>query len=44
MRNRFLAFTFAQLEDRPIAGGVMIDFQTFSSQFGDDFFDRSRFV
>src|SRR5436189_3845719 len=44
MRDDFVAFAFDQLEDGVVAGGVMIDFQTFASQFGNDLFDRSGFV
>src|SRR5437762_3830339 len=44
MRNGPFTFAFDQLEDRPIAGGIMADFQTFAGQLSDDFLDCSRFV
>ena len=44
MRNRLFPFAFDQLKDRLIAGGVVIDLQTFAGQFGDQFLNRGRFV
>ena len=44
MGDRFITVAFNQLEDRLVAGGVVVDFQTLPSQFGDNLFDRSRFV
>ena len=44
MQNRFFAFAFDQFKDRLVAGRVVGDFQTLTSKFGNDFFDRSRFM
>src|SRR4029453_1463848 len=37
MRNRFFAFAFDQLEDRPVAGTVMTNFKALTGELGNQF-------
>ena len=44
MRDGLFAFAFDQLEDRPVAGSVMGNFEALAGELGNQFLDRSGLV
>jgi hypothetical protein len=44
MRNGLFAFAFDELEDRPVAGGVMTNFEALAGELGNQFLDRRGLV
>ena len=44
MRNGFFALAFNQLEDRPVAGSVMTNFEALAGKLDNQFLNRRRLV